>query len=266
MPVSTSSSVLTGQDGSAWFKPAGTTVNLLDWADFQATTGIIVPSTSDFKVGDPVKFSEIDGANIDSAITPLTNTYYVVAIVGNKVSVSATKGGAAITLTGDGGTGTANTPGGYITMEYADYAAVCDVRSWQLDLSRAEIDVTALRCGLTTGGDKLAPFRKKQSGYADGSGQMDVMFSRDQSGLANRLLTNSLLRVQDGAYVKLYLDLVANALGTAPDDVASSFIEMPVNLNGMAIQPVTTEDQPIMAQVKFAAAGPPKHLFYNSLS
>jgi|GEM_PF-1643139 len=104
MPVACSTSSLTGQDGLVMFSPAGTHWCLKDHTDFSAGTSITVPTDADFRVGDSVVFKVEDGGKLDSALTAGT-TYYVVAVVAGKVDVSATKGGAPITLNGDGGNG-----------------------------------------------------------------------------------------------------------------------------------------------------------------
>ena len=56
-------------------------------------------------------------------------------------------GGSAITITADGGTGSAdssNTGTNHIKVEYADFAAICQVKSFTLDLSREEIDLSLI--------------------------------------------------------------------------------------------------------------------------
>jgi hypothetical protein len=88
------------------FSPAGTHWCLNDSSDFPAGTSITVPADADYRVGDSVVFKAEDGGKLDSALTAGT-TYYVVASASGTISVSATKGGTAITLNGDGGTGSA---------------------------------------------------------------------------------------------------------------------------------------------------------------
>ena len=104
MPVACNTSALTGQEGSIFFKPAGTKFCLLDNTDFPAGTEITVPAENDYRLGDAVKFTEEGTSSIDTALTAGT-TYYIVAIGSNNntISVSATSGGTAITLNGDGG-------------------------------------------------------------------------------------------------------------------------------------------------------------------
>ena len=106
MPISCSSSVLTGVDGSIYFEPAGTQYCLLDNSDFPVGTSIGVPADNDYRVGDPVVFKVEGSGKLDTALTAGT-TYYVVKRTATSIDVSAAKGGAAITLKGDGGLGAA---------------------------------------------------------------------------------------------------------------------------------------------------------------
>jgi hypothetical protein len=353
MPISCGTSVLTGQDGSIWFKPAGTTACLLDFTDFPSGAGgIILPNTSDFKSGDKVKFSE-EGGNLDSALNE-TTTYTIGNTVGNKtVILSPTNtpivmagdgglpangtgpiltlgtvvggtlyragtytdvpltggtgagaratvvvvGGAVTTVTlsdrGDGytatdslsaavanlggGTGTGfsvpvatitdigdDSPGGHINISYADFEAVCNVSSFDLNLTRARIDITSLPCNFSTAAaSKFAPFRTYQPGFADGSGTMTVKFSRDQTALSARLLANSVLRVQDGARARLFIDTVVGPTGSI-DLVESSYIDVALSIEGMQFS-VTTQDSPTEATINFSFQSNPTHLFYTDL-
>ena len=219
MPVACNTSALTGQDGAVFFKPAGTQFCLLDYTDFPAGTSITVPSDNDYQLGDPVAFYEEGSANLDSGLTASTaqsvTTYYVVARTDTSISVSATDGGTAITLQGDGGTGDADTPGAanHIKIQYAEFGAICQVREFSVEISREELDVTTLPCG-EQAGSKYAQFRKTQPSYASGTGTMTVYFTDDQTSLANRLISNVLLKSQEGAKVKLYVNAVYSG-GTA---------------------------------------------------
>ena len=86
------------------FSPSGTHWCLNDSSDFPAGTSITVPADADYRVGDTVVFKEENGGKLDSALTAGT-TYHVVTAASGTISVSATKGGTAITLKGLGGTG-----------------------------------------------------------------------------------------------------------------------------------------------------------------
>lgn len=357
MPIQCGTSVLTGQDGSIWFKPAGTTACLKDFTDFPAgTDGIILPSTSDFRVGDKVKFSIEGAAVLDSALNQ-SNTYTIGGTIGTKTKLFAANG-TVITLAGDGGTapdnkgpittfgtitagtgytagtyndvelvtltgsgagaranivvgvgggitgvtlvtggdgyavnnevtadfmdlggtgsgtfkvvvsGISNTrddsPGGHINVSYDEFEAVCNVSSFDLNLTRARIDITSLPCNFSTAAaSKYVPFRTYQPGFADGSGTMTVKFSRDQTALASRLLSNSLLRVQDGAMARLFIDTVTDNQGAIDLD-ESSYIEVALSIEGMQFS-VTTEDSPTEATINFSFQSNPTHVFYSDL-
>lgn len=257
MPIACSTTALTGQEGSIFFQPAGTQFCLQDFTDFPAGTSITVPSNNDYRIGDAIVFAEEGTANIDSALTAGT-TYYVVARTDTTIDVSATDGGAAITLLGDGGTGTADTPGAanHISVDMADYAIVCQVRDFTIDITREELDVTTLPCNVTGGGGKYASFRKTQAGYASGTGSMTVYFTEDQASLANRLLGNVMLKSQQGASVKLYANTVV-AAGVV-DDGASLYIESDISITSISLS--VNPDDPTQAQLSFNVINP-KHIF-----
>jgi len=71
-----------------------------------------------------------------------------------------------------------DTPGAsnHVKLTYADYAAVCAVKSFEISLEREEIDITTLPCGLGNKGGKYANFRVSQAGYASGTGSMECDF------------------------------------------------------------------------------------------
>ena len=254
MPIACSTSALTGQEGSIFFKPAGTSWCLLDFTDFPAGSDITVPAGNDYRVGDAVAFTEEGTANIDSALTAGT-TYYVTAVTSTTLQVAATSGGTAIVLLGDGGTGTADTPGAenHIAIAPAEFAVVCQVREFSVEITREELDVTTLPCNIGTSGGKYAAFRKTQSGYASGTGTMTVYFTDDQTSLANRLLANVMLKSQEGAEVKLYVNTVSDGAGGV-NDSASLYIESGISISSMSLS--VTPDDPTSAELSFTINDP----------
>ena len=266
MPIACTQTVLTGQDGAIYFQPSATQFCLKDFTDFPAGSVITVPSSNDYRVGDPVTFTEEGGGNLDSALTPGTE-YFVVARTDTTISVSATAGGAPITLNGDGGAGTSDTPGNanHIKIDYSEFKAVCQVKSFSLNLSREEIDTTTLPCGIGGGGGgsdaKWAPFRTKQAGYADGSGSMEVQFTTDQEALANRLLANSMMKNQSGAEVRLFINTVAGTgLGANQPDLSKSlYIQAPISILGFSLN--VSPEEVITASLNFSLSGQPSKLF-----
>ena len=236
MPVACSTSALSGAEGSVSFVPAGTTFCLLDFTDFPAGSDITVPSTHDFRVGDSVTFTVEGSASIDTGLTADT-AVYVVGTKEGSISVAATLGGTPLVMAGDGGTGTADTPGAanHIAIALSDYQSICQVAAWTADLSRDELEVTTLSCGSSVaGGKKYAPTKSFIPSYIDGSGTMTVFFTPEQSSLANRLMSNSLLTTQDGAKVKLFVSnssdlyiesdivLMGFSTGVSPDEATQA--------------------------------------------
>lgn len=253
--------MLTGQEGSISFAPAGTQFCLSDWSDFPAGTVIKVPANHDYREGDPVIFTEEGVGKLDTALSG--GTIYKVLSVGADTLMVSLDGLTPVTLNGDGGTGTANTPGAanHIKIDYAEFGSVCQVREFSLELQREELDTTTLPCGIGggSGGGKYAQFRTTQAGYASGTGSMTVMFTAEQTSMANRLLGNVMLKSQNGAEVKLYVNQVANAAGTAVDDDKSLFVQAPISITGMSVS--VNPDDVTSAELSFSISGQPTSLF-----
>ncbi len=260
MPISCSTSVLTGQEGAIYFQPAGTQFCLKDFSDFPAGPYVVVPSSHDYQAGDPVIFIVEGTAKLDSALTAGV-AYEVLAVDTTAITIGEMGSATPITLNGDGGTGTEDTPGAknHIKIDYAEFASVCQVKQFSLELSREELDVTTLPCGLGSGSGKYAAFRRTQAGYASGTGSMTVMFTDDQTSMANRLLANVMLRSQQGAEVKLYVNQVANATGDGPDDSKSLFVQSPISITSMSLS--VSPDDATTAELSYSISGQPTQLF-----
>ena len=127
---------------------------------------------------------------------------------------------------------------------------------------REELDVTTLPCSVANAGSKWAAFRTIQAGYASGTGTMTVYFTSDQSSLANRLLSNVLLRSQEGASVKLYINTVSDGSGGV-DDANSLYIESEVNINSMSV--TVNPDDPTSAELAFTVINP-TNIFGNAVA
>lgn len=261
MPISCSTSVLTGQDGALYFKPPGTEFCLLA-ADFGPTavpvapTHIKVPLENDFMLNDPVVFTEELGATLDTALTP-ADVYYVRGGGSGMefIQVSATAGGTAIPMDADGVDGA-----GHINVSFAEFQSVCQVRNFSLEISREELDITTLPCkGSSSGsGGKYVKFKQYQGGFGDGSGAMSVLFTADQATVANRMLRSVLLRNQAGASVQLFFNHVVDATGEADLD-ASSVFQGPISLTSMSVS--VDPDNPQEASINYRLAGQPTRMF-----
>jgi len=174
--------------------------------------------------------------------------YYVVGKGDTWIQISGTAGGTAITMNGDGGTGTANA--GIIEIELCDFYAVCGVREFSLDISREELDVTTLPCfdNAEDACSKLANFRQTQSGFASATGTMTVYFTGDQENIANRLLGSAVLKDQTGARTKLYVSTRSNDTGV--DDASSLFVDAYINISGMSFS--VNPDDATSAELSFS--------------
>ena len=264
MPVTCSTSALTGQDGSLYYTPSATKFCLLDWTDFPAGDVITVPTQHDFRVGDPVIFQEEDSANLCDELTAGTQ-YYIVAVTASTISVSDTKGGGAITITQSGGTGGADTSGGHINVMYDPFGAVCQIQSWDLSIERESLDVTTLNCGVQANAlaGKYAPFRRTQAGYATGSGTITVLFTNNDDALGQRMLDNVLLTKQEGARVQLFIDTQASTTPGLPDYTNSIYIEASIALESMSIS--VDPDNPVTAEIGYTISDV-THLFKTTLN
>ena len=198
--------VLSGTSGALYYKPAGTTGTFGESNVTVADDEIIIQPYLNLKVGDPVVFSVVNSqtggsgtGTLPAGITAAT-TYYVIAYTASTgvLQVSATAGGASITITDDG---TAAAPNEF-QVAYAEYAVVGQVRDWSFEISRAEIDVTTI--GQTAG--QYAPFRAYIPGFADGSGTATVYVTNEDAALSNRMVEDVLQRQQVGCAFKLYTD------------------------------------------------------------
>ena len=136
-----------------------------------------------------------------------------------------------------------DTPGeaNHIRIELADFQVVCQVREFSVEISREELDVTTLPCDPCSGGGsgKYAEFRKTRSGYASGTGSLTVYFTDDQTSLANRLLANTLLKSQEGAEVKLYVNTAC--AGGSVSDADSLYIHAGISITSLSLS-VTPDD------------------------
>jgi hypothetical protein len=198
--------VLSGTSGALYYKPAGTSGTFPETGVTVADDEITVQPYLNFKVGDPVVFSIINsqtgaaGSGTLPAGIAAATTYFVIAYTAatGVMEVSATLGGASITITDDG---TAVSPNEF-QVAYAEYAAVGQVQSWSFEISRAEIDVTVI--GQTAG--QYAPFRAYIPGFADGTGTATVYVTNEDVALSNRMVEDVLQRQQVGCGFKLYTD------------------------------------------------------------
>lgn len=215
--------VLSGISGALYYKPAGTRALFLPTDVTTAGAIFNVGQYFGFRVGDPVKFSVVNVADgtpagtLPSGITAGT-TYYVISYnaATGALTVSATLGGSVITITTAGTAAGANR----FQIAYADFEVVGQVRSWNFNITRAEIDTTTI--GQAPG--QHVPFREYISGFGDGTGTATVYMTDDDSALSNRMIEDVLQRQQVGCGMKLYSNRVIS--GGSVDNTKSRSISL----------------------------------------
>ena len=142
-----------------------------------------------------------------------------------------------------------NSAEGHYILRLCDFQTVCGVRSFSLDLSRDELDVTTLPCSVSEAcGKELASFRKTQAGFATATGSLEVYFTCDNESIQNKILQGSLQRTQGGATVRLYVCTKTDAQGEIDVD-SSLYIEADIQLLGMSFS--VNPDDPTTAQINF---------------
>ena len=185
MAVNCTTSALTGSDGLITFKPAGVQFCLSDATDFPAGKYLTVPGNHDYRVGDPVVF-KVEGAGVlDTALTANTK-YFVVDVTKTTIAVSATKGGAPITLAGAGGQAgsgiaslAAATAGvGYTPGTYTDVRLVQTLSGSSESSARATVVVPvggAVNAGAVT-------ITSAGKGYTTGASTVTLSGGRNAAG------------------------------------------------------------------------------------
>lgn len=222
--------VLSGTSGALYYKPAGTSGTFKASDVTSGTDTIKVGTFLNFKVNDKVSFTA-GGGTLPGGLaegTPVFVKTYTAS--SGAATFSATAGGTVLTLSNDGTDGTSS-----FTIAFTEFQSVANVRSWNFEVTRDEIDVTSI--GGTLG--QSAPFRTFISGFADGTGSAEVYFTDDDTGISSRLIEDVTQRNQVGATFKLYMDAVVTA-GT-PDDAASRSISMEAVLTSASFS-VTPDD------------------------
>jgi len=174
---------------------------------------------------------------------------------GDVLAATITGGGTpttalAITLAADDVSDVrGNSSEGSYTLRLCDFQTVCGVRSFSIDLSRDELDVTTLPCSVSEAcGKELASFRKTQAGFATATGTLEVYFTCDNESVQNKILQGSLQRTQGGATVRLYVCTKTDAQGEIDVD-SSLYIEADIQLLGMSFS--VDPDNPTTATINF---------------
>ena len=142
-----------------------------------------------------------------------------------------------------------NSSEGHYIFRLCEFQTVCGVRSFSIDLSRDELDVTTLPCSVGESCEKrLVSFRKTQAGFATATGTLEVYFTCDNESIQNRLLQGSLQHTQGSASVRLYVCTRTDASGEIDLD-RSLYIEADIQLLGMSFS--VNPDDPTTATINF---------------
>lgn len=243
--MSCETTVLTGTSGAFYYRPAGTEVCLIA-TDFPATGANIQAGVyQGFRVGDPVTLTYPVGATVTNAIAP--GNYFVKTYLPDTgvMTISATAGGNAATATAQ--------PSGFngqkASLKYKEAELLGQVRDWNFEITRNEIDVTTIG----QGAGQYAPFRKFVTGFADGTGTCTVYTTEDDTSAANRMIQDVIQRKQLGAGVKLYIDQVFS--GGSVSDTLSRYIESAIVLTSASLN--VNPDDAQSVTINFRPSGAP---------
>jgi len=243
--------VLSGTSGALYYKPAGTSGTFKAADVTNASNSIKVGTFLNFKVNDKVSFTA-GGGTLPGGLAAATPVFVLTYTASTGVATfAATAGGSELALANDGTDGTSA-----FTIAFTEFQAVANVRSWNFEVTREEIDVTSI--GGTLG--QTAPFRTFISGFADGTGSAEVYFTDDDTGISARLIEDVTQRNQAGATFKLYMDAVVSA-GT-PDDAASRSISMEAVLTSASYS--VTPDDAQAVSINFRPTAAPTFDFAKS--
>jgi len=245
MPVACNSNALTGSSGAVYYTPSGTKACLLA-ADFAAAGVITVNVDNDFRVGDPITLTAVDGAVLDTAYTDAA-VISAVDTVAHTVTVTEADGTAIGALSGNGADN-----GGHIEMQFSPAAGICEVREFSVSMTRDSLDVTTLPCAPSSsaGGQKWAQPKKNQPGTAEITGTLTLLITDNANALSTRLMESTFLNNQDGAAVKLYIDLASDgATPPQPDDANSAVIAGEVQFTDFST--TVNSDDATEAEVSF---------------
>ena len=243
--------VLSGTSGALYYKPAGTDSTFKAANVTNASDTINVGTFLNFKVNDKVSFTA-GGGTLPSGLaegTPVFIKSYTAST--GAATFAATAGGSLLALADDGTDGTSA-----FTIKFSEFQSVGDVREWSFEVTREEIDVTAI--GGTLG--QNAPFRSFVTGFADGTGSATVYITDDDTTIASRLIEDVIQRKQVGATFKLYTDLILS--GASPDDTTSRSIEFQAVLTSASYG--VTPDDAQSVEISFRPSAAPTFDFSKS--
>jgi|TARA_R100001463_G_scaffold18422_1_gene46258 hypothetical protein len=244
--------VLSGTSGALYYKPAGTKSTFKAAAVTSGSNNINVGTFLNFKVDDKVSFGTGTGGTLPNGLSASTDVFIRTYTASTGIATfAATAGGSELALSDDGTDGT--TP---FTIDFADFQSVGNINNWSFEVTREELDVTAI--GGTLG--QTAPFRSFITGFADGTGSCTVFTTDDDTTIATRLIEDVIQRKQAGATFKLFTDLVLS--GSDPADSSSTFIQMEAVLTSASYS--VNPDDPQSVEISFRPSAAPTFDFARS--
>ena len=244
--------VLSGTSGALYYKPAGTKSTFKAAAVTSGSNNINVGTFLNFKVDDKVSFGTGTGGTLPNGLSASTDVFIRTYAASTGIATfAATAGGSELALSDDGTDGT--TP---FTIDFADFQSVGNINNWSFEVTREELDVTAI--GGTLG--QTAPFRSFITGFADGTGSCTVFTTDDDTTIATRLIEDVIQRKQAGATFKLFTDLVLS--GSSPADSSSTFIQMEAVLTSASYS--VNPDDPQSVEISFRPSAAPTFDFARS--
>ena len=268
-------SYLTGQDGLVQFRPTGTDICLGDYCPFTGdgsagNTKITLPCDADYRVGDCLNIEDYDNATLDNAFRRGID-YYVIEAgrwpdgtvddCGNDISElpwivlsldPIGEGGVPIVPEQNGGIlnddGSREDSDGYLKFTMCDFMTACNVRNFDLQLTRNELDISVLPCEAKPCGTKRAQYKKVMPGYANITGTADVLLNCNQNDIGTRMVASSILDKELTAEVRFFVCTKYDQDGEV-DLEESLFLQGNVVVNGIGIS--INSDDVTIASISF---------------
>lgn len=256
---------LTGQDGQVQFRPPGTDVCIHDYCPFTGdgsagNTKITLSCDSDFRVGDCLEFVAEGEPSLDGSYYHRTEYFIVDAGTwpegttddcGQDISgfpwieVSLDPEGAPIPPSGTGGSFDENgnpidSPDGVIRVQLCEYLSACDVRSFNLNVSREQFTISQINCAPDPCTGRRPKNRKTQVGDTEITGSATVILDNYHDSLNQRLVASSVISDHPSAHVRFFV--LAETDGDGEIILENSFyVEGEIVITGISMD-VNPED------------------------
>ena len=244
-------------------------------APLRATEARVIPKSrllcdADFRVGDCLNIEDYDNATLDNAFRRGID-YYVIEAgrwpdgtvddCGNDISElpwivlsldPIGEGGVPIVPEQNGGIlnddGSREDSDGYLKFTMCDFMTACNVRNFDLQLTRNELDISVLPCEAKPCGTKRAQYKKVMPGYANITGTADVLLNCNQNDIGTRMVASSILDKELTAEVRFFVCTKYDQDGEV-DLEESLFLQGNVVVNGIGIS--INSDDVTIASISF---------------